>query len=142
MEIRPLTIDDHADMIALWENSDLEHKPLGRDRYDLFKIEMERDPDLFLGGFEDDVLVGTIIASFDGRKGWMNRLAIHPEKRNRGYAKLLVKEAEKRLREKGARIIGVLVYDSNSPSLELFKLLGYEVFDGVTYLTKRDDPEV
>ena len=128
--------------MELWEASDLEYKPRGRDTREHMENEMKSTPDLFLGLFEDERLIGSVIGSFDGRRGWINRLAVHPDYRGEGFGKKLVGEIEKRLREKGARIIAVLVYEDNDSSLEVFKRSGYLVFEGVTYLSKREDNDV
>jgi ribosomal protein S18 acetylase RimI-like enzyme len=129
-------------MIALWERAGLSHRPEGRDSRAAIAAQMERDPELFLGAFNRERLLGTLIASDDGRKGWMNRLAVDPEHRGQGIAKRLIAEAERRLRGRGRRIIAVLVEDWNSASLALFQSCGYALDRSILYLSKRDDPAV
>ena len=142
MEIRNLRADDYENILHLWSGAGLEFSPRGRDSKEHLAKEMHDNPEMFLGMFEQDILIGTVFGTFDGRKGWINRLAVHPEHRNKGLGKTLIEEIEKRLKAKGARIIAVFVYDDNKPSLEVFKRSGYLVFEGVTYLTKREDQDV
>ena len=101
-------------------------RPAGRDSKEAIEAQMEDDPDFFLGAFEDVSLVAAIIVSSDGRKGWLNRLAVNPEYRRRGIAKALIAEAERVLRERGVRVFSALIWDSNESSKSLFEDLGYE----------------
>jgi len=137
-EIRELTISDYDEMIKLWERCLLPSKPKGRDSKQEITRQMNRNPDLFLGAFEGRVLVGTVIGSYDGRKGWINRLAVDPEYRRQGIAQHLIARLEKVLREKGTRIVSALVEESNQESLSLFEKLGYVTHRSILYLSKRE----
>ena len=103
---------------------------------------MRRDPGLFLGAFLEDRLVGSVIASFDGRKGWINRLAVDPDERRQGIGRKLTEEAERVLRARGSQITGALVEADNSQSLALFEKCGYTIHKDMLYLTKRDSGQV
>jgi len=98
-------------------------------------------PEFFVGAFADSQLVGTVIASSDGRKGWINRLAVHPKHRRQGVAKALVAEAEKVLRKNGVEIFSALIMDHDRASKELFKELGYEELEDIKYFSKRESEE-
>jgi len=140
--IRKLVIDDYDEMIKLWERSSLPFKPKGRDSKQEIARQMNRNPDLFLGAFEERALVGTVIGSYDDRKGWINRLAVDLEHRKKGVAQLLIARIEKVLREKGAGIICALVEESNLKSISLFEKLGYVTDRGILYLSKRESEDV
>jgi len=128
-------------MVQLWRRSGLPFRPAGRDSREAIEAQMEVDPDFFLGAFDDSSLVATIIVSCDGRKGWLNRLAVSPEYRLRGIAKALIAEAEKVLRERGIGVFCVLIKDSNESSRKLFENAGYEELEGIRYFSKRDSEE-
>ncbi len=142
MELRLLTVEDYDALLALWNRAGLAHRPEGRDSKASIIAQMRRDPEMFLGAFREKLLVGSVIASFDGRKGWVNRLAVDPRERRKGVAKLLIERAEMVLRERGSRIIGVLVEAGNSPSLALFQRCGYKIHRETLYLTKRESEQV
>jgi ribosomal protein S18 acetylase RimI-like enzyme len=141
MRIRPMKAEDYDALIELWNAAGLPYKPRGRESREAIEAQIAATPDLLLGAWEGERLVGAVIGSTDGRKGWINRLAVHPDRRRRGYGKALVAATEAALRERGLRIIAVLVEEDNGESLEFFEALGYEVLP-IRYLTKRDGPHV
>jgi len=103
---------------------------------------MEINPDFFIGAYEGNKLVGTVIASWDLRKGWINRLAVDPVCRRRGIAKTLIAEAEKALKKRGAKIICALIEDTNNGSMDLFKKCGYTEHHDIIYFSKRESNKV
>jgi len=138
-----LTPDHYDAMMRLWKEVGLSSlRPRGRDRRELVKKEMTENPDLFLGAFEGEVLIGVCVGTDDGRKGWLNRLAVHPDHRRKGVAQELIRATEDALGKRGRRIIGILIEDENRLSLELFKKEGYVLHRDITYLSKREGPEV
>jgi len=142
-KIRPLTIADYDVLIRLWERAELAHKPKGRDRREKIEREIASNPHAFLGLFVDDRLVASVLVSFDGRKGWINRVAVDTDFRGRGYGVQMIAEAERVLRERfGAQIIAALVEPGNEPSRRLFAKCGYACWEGLYYFSKRDHPDV
>lgn len=142
LEIRELRPEDYGEMIALWERAGLSYRPRGRDSPAAIAAQMARDPDLFLGAFVSGKLVGVVIGSDDGRKGWINRLAVDPAYRRRGIARSLIAELEHRFQGRGREIIAALVEDWNTASLALFQGCGYALDRGIFYLSKRTAPWV
>lgn len=143
MYIKNLTPEDYDAVLKLWELADLSsYRPLGRDSKDHMLREMKENPELFFGAFENGKLVGICIGTDDGRKGWLNRLAVHPDYRRRGIASRLIAVTEEALRKRGRKIICTLIEEWNTESLQLFKKMGYEIHRDILYLSKRENPEV
>jgi GNAT superfamily N-acetyltransferase len=86
-------------------------------------------------------VLGAILVTHDTRKGWINRLVVHPDYRRKGYATQLIAVAEQELRAMGIRILAVLVEADNIASQELFAREGYKTNDAV-YMSKRDSDDV
>jgi ribosomal protein S18 acetylase RimI-like enzyme len=140
--VRRLESVDYDRLIALWNRAGLEYKPHGRDSRSAFQRQLELGMLEYLGLFVDGQLRGCVLVSHDGRKGWINRLAVDPDHRRRGLARRLIAEAEGWLTERGIGIFACLVEGWNRGALEAFKACGYETYRGVVYLTKREHPEV
>ncbi|MFQ5598961.1 MAG: GNAT family N-acetyltransferase [Candidatus Krumholzibacteriia bacterium] len=142
MQVRRLRLQDHEAMLELWRRAGLSSlRPRGRDRREVFAQQLASGVETFLGLVEGDRLVGAVVATHDGRKGWINRLAVDPEYRRRGLARRLLAAAEQVLREQGMTVIAVLVERDSEASLRLFQREGYVLARDVFYLSKRDDAD-
>jgi N-acetylglutamate synthase len=135
--IRRLVSADHDALLRVWAVAGLPYKPFGRDSRENLSIEMDRTETGFLGAFVDDRLVGVVLATWDGRKGWINRLAIDPDFRSHGIGERLIREAEAFLESLGAAIIACLIEEHNLPSMSLFQKTGYIYHPEVYYFSKR-----
>jgi ribosomal protein S18 acetylase RimI-like enzyme len=142
MKIRKLTIRDYPELIKLWNRAKLPVKPKGRDSRAHIAKEMSCNPDFFIGAFDRDLMAGAVIASHDGRKGWLNRIAVGPDYRHQGLAQKLTVAGEKALRKHGIKIFGLLIHEYNEASLKLAKKMGYKVHNDILYLTKRDGEHI
>jgi N-acetylglutamate synthase len=139
--LRRLTIDDHAAILALWQRAGLHSiRPEGRDGRSEFE-KQSAGGQIAIGLEEDGQLIGVVIATHDTRKGWINRLAIDPAQRRKGYGEQLVHAAEDALHEAGMHLIAALIEDGNIASLTLFEKLGYVVHQNITYVSKRDSTD-
>jgi ribosomal protein S18 acetylase RimI-like enzyme len=144
VQIRPLGIDDYDVIIDLWQRTGLSSlRPNGRDSRDSFAHQLGTDhgPQTVLGLEKEGELIGVVVATHDGRKGWINRLAVDPDHRRLGYAKQLIAAAEQVIRDQGIHVIAALIERENDASLELFQRAGYDSADQICYLSKRDSNE-
>ncbi|MCX6096496.1 MAG: GNAT family N-acetyltransferase [Candidatus Bipolaricaulota bacterium] len=137
--IRPLTIDDYDALVCLWQEAGLPYRPDGRDRRERIARELEGPCSVFLAAEEDGRLVGAILGTHDGRKGWMNRLVVAPSHRRKGVGAALVREVERRLAELGIEVIACLIEDWNRNSIEFFSAIGYVYDKEVLYYSRRKD---
>jgi ribosomal protein S18 acetylase RimI-like enzyme len=142
MEIKQLTTNDYDSMIELWNKAGLSHRPDGRDSRDEIERQINEFGDLYLGAFANGEMVGVIIGTDDGRKGWINRLAVHPEYHRKGVASELIRAIEAALEARNRRIISVLIELPNESSVVLFEKAGYKTWQGMAYLSKREDEKV
>ena len=141
--IRELQLDDYDALLELWHASGLHSlRPCGRDSRAALARQLASGVQTILGLEVDAQLIGAVVATHDSRKGWINRLTVHPSHRRRGYASQLIAAAERTLREQGIDVIAVLIESDNDPSLALFLRAGYvEGNPGMHYLSKRDNPD-
>ena len=142
MNFRSCTIEDYDLLVSLWEQAGLPYKPKGRDSRESIAREMQDSNGSFIIAEADGKAVGTVLVTHDGRKGWINRVAVIPEFRNKGIGRALVDYAENLLKARGIGIFACLIEDYNQESLAVFQHLGYVEFKGMHYLTKRLQPEI
>ncbi len=143
MSVRRLGPEDYDAMMELWHRSGLHSlRPQGRDSRESVASQFASGAQIALGVEDGGRLIALVLATHDGRKGGINRLAVDPERRGEGHGTLLIREAERVLREQGMGIIGALIENWNERSLELFQREGYTLHADILYLSKRDDPAV
>jgi ribosomal protein S18 acetylase RimI-like enzyme len=97
------------------------------------------DAEALLVGVAGPHIVGTAIATWDGWRGGIWRLAVLPDWRRRGVARALVDEAERRLRAKGVRRISVLAESANPRAVAFWDAcadMGYELDPGIRRYVK------
>lgn len=140
--IRELIFDDYEAIIELWALAGLPFKPKGRDSRELLGKEMSFPGAKFYGMYDDDLLIGVCIANFDGRRGWINRLAIHPDYRGKNLGGQLIDVCEKFLYAIGANIICALIEDINYPSITVFNKAGYNCEETIKYCAKRPSADM
>lgn len=135
-------MDDYDEILNVWTLAGLPFKPNGRDSRELMSIEMDNPCCNFYGMYDNDNLIGVVIANFDGRRGWINRLAIIPDHRGKNLGQFLIKKAEQFLYEIGANVICALIEDINYPSISSFQKSGYNCENEIKYFAKRPGPEM
>jgi len=126
--VRAATTDDIPDVLALWSAATVE--PSATDDVDGVAALLDVDPESLLLAIDDGgTIVGTVIASWDGWRGAMYRLAVLPSHRRRGIATTLVEDGERRLRAKGARRFHLIVVSDEEPARAFWTAAGYEQQD-------------
>ena len=133
-----LSAENYEEVLALWVDAGLSIRPRGRDSRESFAAQIASGIQTVLGVRDEGHLVGVIVTTHDTRKGWMNRLAVHPDFRRKGIGLGLVRAGERVLRQQGMRIIAALVEEWNEASLALMVRAGFSDYTGVHYLTKRE----
>lgn len=141
LSIRPFQLADEASVIALWARCDL-IRPWNDPQKDIQR-KLQLQPELFLVGVQQGRVVATVMAGYDGHRGWLNYLASAPELRSQGLGRAMVAAAEERLRALGCAKINLQVRRSNSAAVAFYQQLGYHE-DDVLSMGKRliqDDRE-
>jgi len=130
MQIRPFEKGDEDAVVALWERCALV-RPTNDPHRDI-RRKLEVRPDLFLVGEHDGQLIATAMAGYEGHRGWLNYVAVDPAHQRQGFARSIVAEAERRLRESGCPKINLQIRTSNQGVIEFYRRIGYTVDDVVS----------
>ena len=144
MEVKlvPFKKGDYDQLIMIWEKAGLPYKRNGRDSRKKIEEEVWRDCNLFLFAKSGEEYIGAVLVTHDGRKGWINRVAVVPDFQKMGIGRKLVVAGESWLEKQGIDIFACQIESYNTESFEVFQKMGYIPFEGMHYLTKRKYPEV
>lgn len=133
MNIREFKAGDYGQVFTLWEESGL---VMGRsDSLESLRKQMERDADLFLVAEEEGRILGVVLGRWEGRRGWINRLAVVPDRRHQDLGSLLVIQVEERLKAKGCEKVNLLIDGDNAGVQAFYQQLGYN-HDGLIFMEK------
>lgn len=127
-EIRSYCDTDKTGITALWSIV-FPGNTAWNQAEDVIARKRKVQPDLFYVAVQDDRVVGTVIAGYDGVRGWIHRLAVHPDIRRCGLATQLMQRAERGLKEIGCPKLNLQVRASNLEVLKFYQALGYAVED-------------
>ncbi|MDZ8081356.1 MAG: GNAT family acetyltransferase [Nostoc sp. DcaGUA01] len=134
MEIRAFELTDESAVIALWMRCGLT-RPWNDPKKDIErKLCVQRH--LFLVSIIWQEIVATVMAGYEGHRGWINYLAVAPQYQRQGIGKLMMLEAEQLLVEAGCPKINLQVRTTNTEVIKFYQHLGY-VVDDVISLGKR-----
>lgn len=138
MKIRSYVESDEEAVVALWHTCKLT-RPWNDPYKDIArKLAVQRE--LFVVGEMDARVVASVMAGFEGHRGWVNYLAVAPEMRGRGYGAKLMQFAEEQLKAAGCPKVNLLVRATNTPALAFYRSLGYAADEAIP-LGKRLIPD-
>ena len=117
---------DRLEVVHLWKtvfNYETAHnKPsLAIDK------KLEAQDNLFFVARVEKLIVGTILAGYDGHRGWLYTVAVHPSHRKKGIGAALVEHAERALIERGCVKINLQIMGGNESVTGFYEALGYTV---------------
>lgn len=130
LTIRAFEERDRSAVIDLWQRCDLTRSWNDPGRDIDRKLTVQRD--LFVVGEVAGLVVASVMAGFDGHRGWMNYLAVDPEHRGGGYGQALVAHVEDALQALGCPKVNLQVRTSNAEVLAFYASLGYTSDDAVS----------
>jgi ribosomal protein S18 acetylase RimI-like enzyme len=138
IDIRAYHPQDGAAVVALWQACGLVVPQ--NDPYADLRLKHDYQPDLFLvgRGCEDGRVLATVMAGYDGHRGWINYLAVDPAHRRRGIGRQMLAAAETRLRALGCPKINLQVRRTNRAVIDFYHRVGFRD-DDVVSLGKRLD---
>lgn len=125
---------DERAVIALWESCALV-APQNNPHEDI-RRKLADSPELFLVGRLDSEIVATVMAGYEGHRGWINYLAVAPQFQKTGYGREIMEHAEGLLRERGCPKINLQVRSSNRQFVDFYRRIGFST-DDVLSMGKR-----
>ena len=119
-----LALPDEAEaLLELWRSAG--SSPSNTDNVEYVRAALEWSGNSVLVAEAGGRIVGSLMATWDGWRGNMYRLAVLPEHRRAGIATALVRDGERRLRERGARRLSAIVLVEEQGAVEFWEQAGY-----------------
>lgn len=134
MKIGTYKPSDESAVIDLWRRCGLV-APQNNPKADIQR-KLEVSPELFLVGTLETEIVATVMAGYEGHRGWINYLAVAPHLQKTGYGRQIMEHAEGLLLERGCPKINLQVRSTNKQVIEFYQCIGFSV-DDVLSMGKR-----
>jgi ribosomal protein S18 acetylase RimI-like enzyme len=132
--IRPFKEADTEQVVALWRACDLVRP--WNDPYRDIERKLHVGREFFLVGTVAGAVVATAMGGYEGHRGWVNYLAVHPDYQRRGYGRLLMQALVEKLTTVGCPKLNLQVRQDNQAVIQFYRALGYQQ-DNVISFGKR-----
>jgi ribosomal protein S18 acetylase RimI-like enzyme len=132
---------DYDRLVELWQRAGVPFRARGRDSREALTRQLGSGLQAVIALEHKGDLLGAVVVTHDGRKGWINRLAVDPAHQRQGLGSQLIRESERYLGKQGLQVIGVLAKKENMASISTFTEAGYLPQPDVLYLSKRSSPD-
>jgi ribosomal protein S18 acetylase RimI-like enzyme len=124
LRIRIFSAEDEAAVVDLWRRCGLT-RPWNDPHQDIRRKQQVQPEGFLVAEEEGGVIVGSVMAGYDGHRGWINYLAVSPERRRCGIGRRLMADAERRLLAGGCPKINLQVRAGNAEAQAFYERLGY-----------------
>lgn len=132
--IRPFVERDRDAVVAVWKDCDLT-RPWNDPQKDINR-KLDDSGDLFFVAERNGEVIGTVMAGYDGHRGWVNYLAVKPTSQQQGVGKRLMSHVESVLLDRGCPKLNLQVRSTNEAVIAFYERLGY-INDDCISLGKR-----
>jgi ribosomal protein S18 acetylase RimI-like enzyme len=139
VSIRCFDAADTEQVVALWRDAFPEYRDVTRPQRDphlSIANKLTTQPELFFVAVDGARVIGTVMAGYDGHRGWMYSLAVDAAMRRHGIGTRLVRHAEAALAERGCPKVNLQVLSAKAEVRSFYERLGYRM-DEVVSLGKR-----
>jgi ribosomal protein S18 acetylase RimI-like enzyme len=131
LEIRPYQEADEVEVAALWHEVFPEDPPHHEPAAVIArKLACQRE--LFFVGLLEGQVVGTVLAGYDGVRGWIYKMAVRQRCQRHGVGTALMRHAEEALAALGCSKINLQVRVTNQGVIAFYRRLGYAVEERVS----------
>lgn len=121
--VRPYQPEDEQQVIELWHRCDLV-VPWHDPKYDI-ELKLQIQPDLFLVAAIENLIVATVMAGYEGHRGWINYLAVTPDYQRQGIGRLMMAKAEAELKKLGCPKVNLQIRATNHSVIAFYEKIGF-----------------
>lgn len=131
MTIQPLTLDRYDEVLALLRSIPGVGSSREADTPDAVARYLARNPGLSFFAELDGRVVGCAMSGHDGRRGYLQHVAVDPACRGRGIARLLVQRCLEALAKEGIEKVHLDVYATNADAQAYWAKSGWKRRDDI-----------
>ena len=118
-------------MIGLWKRV-FPGDPPWKEPGAVIDEKIRERPELFFVATEGGIVLGTVMAGYDGHRGWIHALAVGRDHRGQGLALALMKRAEDALQALGCVKVNLQLRSENGDVVAFYEKIGYAVEDRIS----------
>lgn len=122
---------DREAVIRLWKLCFPSDEPRHQPELNL-ELKLKQNDGLLFVALSDQKITGTVMAGYDGHRGWLYSVAVDPDFRNHGIGTSLLRHAEKELKKRGCPKINLQITASNSAVVSFYEKNGYKVEERIS----------
>ena len=126
VQVRRFALADEAAVVELWSNVFRDDPPWNEPRL-MIQRKLRVQPELFLVAEVEARVVGTVLAGFDGVRGWIHHLCVEPTLQRLGVGRALVRAAEVGLSALDCPKVNLQVRATNAAVIAFYEAIGYSV---------------
>ena len=131
MNIRAFQQKDERAVIELWQKAGLT-RPWNNPEKDILR-KLKVQSQWFLVLEQDQKIVASVMAGYDGHRGWINYLAVDPAAQRQGIASELMNYVEKQLEAAGCPKINLQIRKGNQEVIDFYEKIGYKEDEVVSF---------
>ncbi|KVQ02701.1 GNAT family acetyltransferase [Burkholderia ubonensis] len=135
--IRPFDRADTDAVLAVWRDAFPQYSetdaPPHRDPLRSIELKLATQPELFFVAVSGARVVGTLMAGFDGHRGWLYSFGVAHDARRLGVGRTLIAHAEAALAARGCLKVNLQVLPGNDDACRFYAALGYRIEERISF---------
>lgn len=136
MKIREMKISDYTPVLySFWKRVGLDVSSFTEEKK-ITQQTLELNSNSCFVAEDKGKVIGTVLGTFNGRRGWIYHLAVIPEYQHKGTGSKLMKKAEIALKKRGAPRVLLGIFNSNKETFEFYERLGYVLVKYASWMGK------
>lgn len=138
LTIRAYEDKDQDNLITLYQLA-FPHDPPWNDPSDMIACKKAIDAEGLLVGLHQGKVMASVMAGYDGHRGWINCLAVHPDHRGQDFGAAMINAAIDLMTDRGAVKVNLQIRGDNTSLKRYYERLGFETEDRISMglLTRR-----
>ena len=124
IRILPMNIEDYDELITLWQATEGMGLSPADERRHIARY-LKRNPGLSFVARDSEKLVGSVLCGHDGRRGYLQHLAVDRAHRGQGVGRALAEQARLALRREGIHKCHLFVIRTNARAVDFWLHIGW-----------------